>query len=142
MSFLAAALLAATPALDLEHPLGTYHPAWSYESGATAKVRELLDIKESDYRGRPLLHPKGLEALPRVAPADLRELVAALMSYHLRAAGVSVTEGVSVETPQDGAAENDSVSTETASSPTGIDGDDPQKEASYATATPATAAVS
>ena len=94
---LAMSLLVATPALELQHPLGVYHKEWSYESGAAARVREVLGTEETDYWGRVQLHPKGLEALPQVAPEDLRELVAALMIHHLRTGGM--IETVSMETP-------------------------------------------
>ena len=120
---LAAALLVATPVMELQHPFDAYHKEWSYESEAAAKIRELLGTEESDYRGRSVLHPKGLEALPQVAPEDLRELVAALMIHHLRTGGMieTVFETVSMETPP-APAEN---------------GTHPEKEASYATAMPA-----
>ena len=116
---LARSLLVATLALELQHPLGVYHKGWSYESGAAARVRELLGTEETDHWGRVQLHPKGLEALSQVAPEDLRELVAALMIHHLRTAGM--IETVSMETPP---------------SPVENNGHHPQKEASYATATP------
>lgn len=64
---------------------------------------ELLDMKAGkwDYRGRVELYPVSLEALPKVAPDDIRELIAALMTYHLRTAAMvePVSEGVSQDTP-------------------------------------------
>ena len=91
-------LLAATPELELQHPLGAYHEAFSYESGAAARVRELLGI-EGSYR-----NSAALKTLPDVALGDLRELAAALVAHHLRIAGK--LETVSRETPASAAGNN------------------------------------
>ena len=89
---MATSLLSAGPILELQHPLGAYHKAWSYESAASAKVRELLsvDLANRGYRGDPaaVLDP---ESVQRVKPGEVRQLVASLMAYHLRRAGKSAT---------------------------------------------------
>ena len=85
---MATSLLSAGPKLELQHPLGIYHKAWSYESAASAKVRGLLSagLVNDNYRGHPaaVLDP---EKVQRVKPGEIRQLVASLMAYHLRRAG-------------------------------------------------------
>ncbi len=91
---------AAQPVLEWLHPLGDYHEAWSYESGAVARVRELAEgqIDEEQYSYyRNARTVVDLAALDKVAPDDLRELVAALLTHHLRQAGKIDT--VSQESP-------------------------------------------
>ena len=82
---LAASLIAATPNLEWQHPIGARHEDWSYESGATAKVRGLLGAKAGADLWR-LGTEITLKDLSKVAPGDLRELVATLMTHHLRLA--------------------------------------------------------
>ena len=85
---MATALLSAGPVLELEHPFGIYHKAWSYESAASVKVRELLfvDLSTRGWRGDPaaVLGPEDVERLP---PGEVLQLVASLVAYHLRRAG-------------------------------------------------------
>ena len=85
---LATALLAAEPTLDWQHPLGTYHQDYSFESVATVRARELLSLElgTKGWRMEPGT-TVGLEALPGVEPGDLRELIASLLTHHLRVAG-------------------------------------------------------
>ena len=54
---LATSLIVATPALELQHPLGVYHQDCSYESRAAARIRELLGIEDSDNGGGPSCIP-------------------------------------------------------------------------------------
>ena len=86
---LATSLVAATPKFEMQHPVGEYHQDWSYESGATARARELLglELNTGGRNGAAYLENAALEALERVAPGDLRELVASLMVHHHRLAG-------------------------------------------------------
>ena len=100
---LATSLLAATPTLKWLHPLGVYHQNFSYESQATVKVRELLggevDVEVTAPWQRAIAPGTdvSLEDLSKVAPGDLRELVAALITHHLRRVDKVAT--VSRETP-------------------------------------------
>ena len=95
---LATELLAATPTLDWQHPLGSYHKDYSYEVASTARARELLSVEcgAKGWRMEPGT-AVGLESLKGVEPDHLRELVASLMTHHLRMAGQIDT--VSRETP-------------------------------------------
>ena len=85
---LATALLAAEPTLDWQHPLGNFHKEYSYESAATVRVRELLSLEcgTKGFRNEPGT-TVGLEALQGVKPGDLQELVASLITHHLRMSG-------------------------------------------------------
>ena len=98
---LATSLVVAMPTLEWLHPLGVYHKAFSYESQATVRVRELLGVEaEVPAPWQRMNGPSTevtLEDLSKVAPGDLRELVAALMTHHLRRVGKVDT--VSRETP-------------------------------------------
>ena len=98
---MAISLLSAGPILELQHPLGVYHKSWSYESAASAKVRELLsvDLAPRGYRGDPaaVLDPESVQG---AKPGEVRQLVASLMAYHLRRAGKFDTvlpEGTALE---------------------------------------------
>ena len=85
---LATALLAATPRLVLQHPFGVYQQDWSYESGAAARIREMLGIENPRIVGGLLdLDAESLDVVAKVGPGGLRELIANLMAYHLRLAG-------------------------------------------------------
>ena len=57
---------------------------WSYEAGATTRVREILGVELRTSRtGVHYLDDAGLKALEGVASrGDLRELVANLMVHH------------------------------------------------------------
>ena len=81
---LAVSLLSAQPYLEWEHPLGRPMEDWSYESGTVAMVNKLVATERYAIRGRTTVVDKTLES---AQPDDLRTLVAALMTYHLRAAG-------------------------------------------------------
>lgn len=90
---LATTLVAQTERLDLQHPFGRppgdYVDGWSYEAGATSRVREILGVELRTSRtGVHYLDDEGLKALEGVVSrGDLRELVANLMVHHLRLAG-------------------------------------------------------
>ena len=92
---LATSLLTAEPRLEWLHPTGAYHEDYSYESAAGTRARELLNLEaEADWRLQTRIE---LEALASVEPGEVRELVASLMTHHLRLAGRVGT--VSRETP-------------------------------------------
>ena len=89
---LATTLVAQTERLELQHPFGRppgdYVEGWSYEAGATTRVREILGMElRTGRNGVHYLDDQGLEALERVDRGELRELVANLMVHHLRQAG-------------------------------------------------------
>ena len=73
--------------------MGEYHEDWRYESGAVARIRDLVGSEhagvERVYRaGRPShATAVGLEYMDGAAPEDRRELIAALMVHHLRHSG-------------------------------------------------------
>ena len=91
---LATSLLRAEPRLEWLHPTGAYHKDFSYESAAGTRARELLNLEaESDWRLQTRIE---LEALASVEPGEVRELLASLMTHHLRLAGK--VETVSQET--------------------------------------------
>ena len=95
---LAASLLTARRALEWQHPLGVFHQEWSYESGPIARIRELPGLEDSTYERRDragLL--VDVDSLDGVAAEHLPELVAALVTHHLRQAGKM--QSVSPETP-------------------------------------------
>ena len=78
---------------------GEFLDGWSYESWATSKARETLGLElETGSRGVNYFDGKGMEALGRVEAGDLRELVANLMTHHLRQAGEIDAVSVSEET--------------------------------------------
>ena len=86
---LAVTLITARPDLEWQHPLGTFHEDWSYEAAPAARVRELTGSKsvgngERWDRRKTVID---LDSLQSVAPNELRELLAALMTHHLRLAG-------------------------------------------------------
>ena len=85
---LATALLAAEPTLEWQHPLGNFHKEYSYESAATVRVRELLSLEcgTKGWRNEPGT-TVDLDALRGVKPGDLKELVASLITHHLRMSG-------------------------------------------------------
>ena len=80
---LAASLLAAQPTLEWQHPLGTFHQDWSYESGTTVLVGGLVASERATSSGRTIVVD---ESLGSVEPEDIRKLIAALMVHHLRLA--------------------------------------------------------
>ena len=86
---LAVSLLAARPALEWQHPLGIFHEEWSYEAAPAARVRELTSGKSvgngSQWNQRKTVID--LDSLQSVTSGELRELLAALMTHHLRLAG-------------------------------------------------------
>ena len=95
---LALALIAVEPTLEWQHPFGRFHEGWSYESGAAVRVRELLGTAAVERYGRSGRSAVvDIESLQKVAPEDLREVVAAVMTHHLRQSGK--IETVSRETP-------------------------------------------
>ena len=95
---LAMSLLRAEPRLEWLHPTGAYHKDFSYESAAGTRARELLNLEaEADWRLQTRIE---LEALASVEPGEVRELLASLMTHHLRLAGK--VETVSQETPPSG----------------------------------------
>ena len=85
---LATALLAAEPILEWQHPLGNFHKEYSYESAATVRVRELLSLEcgTKGWRNEPGT-TVDLDALQGLKPGDLKELVASLITHHLRMSG-------------------------------------------------------
>ena len=86
---LAVSLLTARPALEWQHPLGIFHEDWSYEGAPAARVRELTGGESvgNGSQGNQRKTVIDLDSLQSVAPNELRELVAALMTHHLRLAG-------------------------------------------------------
>ena len=97
---LAASLIAGTERFELLHPFGSFHEDWSYEAGATSKVRDLLGMELQDsYYGAYLRNP-GVERLDGVDPSDIRELVASLTVHHLRAADRMDTVSQETEEPE------------------------------------------
>ena len=97
---LATVLMANIEKFEMLHPFGEYVEAWSYESSAVARVREILGIKSAYYtesgryhsaNGRHYLtdsrREEYLEALANINPGILRDLVANLLTYQLRQAG-------------------------------------------------------
>ena len=96
---LAIVLMAKTDKLELQHPFGEFLDGWSYESWAKSKAHETLGLElETGSRGVNYFDGKGMEALGRVEAGDLRELVANLMTHHLRQAGEIDAVSVSEET--------------------------------------------
>ena len=84
---MAVILVAQTGGVELQHPFGAFVPEWSYQAGATSRVLEILGLQlRQGYRGHHL-DGDGLKALEQVDTGDLRELVANLMTHHLRQAG-------------------------------------------------------
>ena len=84
---LAASLIAAGPTLEWQHPFGRFHEDWSYESGAVVRLQELLGAETVERYGRSGRSAVvDTESLQNVAPEDLLEAVAALMTHHLRLA--------------------------------------------------------
>ena len=88
---LATALAVADPALQWEHPVdGRYDKQWSYETETLQTVREILgkavSINHDQYgRHRGTVISLGA-GHPNVDSERVRELVARLMTYHLRSA--------------------------------------------------------
>ena len=82
---LAKALVAATPELDWQHPLKAFHEGWSYEPRTVTNIRDLLGLGDA-FRGS-VQCADAVQDLPQLAQGDLRELIASLMTYHLRVAG-------------------------------------------------------
>ena len=88
-----------TAKLELQNPFGAYQEKLSFEAGVTAKARELLGNEfKTGWHGVAYLEDVGMEALERVEQGDLRELVANLMTHHLRISGK--IETVSQGTPE------------------------------------------
>ena len=86
---LVVSLITAQPDLAWQHPLGTFHEDWSYEAAPAARVRELTG-GESVGNGSRWDRRKtviSLDSLQSVTSCELRELLAALMTHHLRLAG-------------------------------------------------------
>ncbi len=89
---LATALAVADPALQWEHPIdGRYDAQWSYETETLQTVREILGKAVSvnhDQYGRHRGTVLNLGAGHADVDSErVRELVARLMTYHLRSAG-------------------------------------------------------
>ena len=89
---LATTLVIQTEYLELQHPFGQpprdYVEDWSYEAGATTRIREILGVElRTSSTGVHDLGDNCLEALERVDRGELPELVANLMVHHLRLAG-------------------------------------------------------
>ena len=89
---MATTLVAQTECLELQHPFGRppgdYVEGWSYEAGATTRVREILGVElRTSSTGVHDLDDNCLEAVQRVNRGELPELVANLMVHHLRLAG-------------------------------------------------------
>ena len=96
---LAVSMLAAEPTLEWLNPLGVFHRDWSYETGAAARIRELLVVEAPNVRDH-WARSRGIvvdvEPIADLAAGEVRELVAALVTHHLRVAGKTAT--VSLET--------------------------------------------
>ena len=97
---LATVLVSAQTKLDWQHPFGEPFKKWSWETGAVARVCDLLRAEKPAFEqwGR---HPYGhaeidADSLQDVADGDLRDLVANLVVHHLRQSGR--LESVSRET--------------------------------------------
>lgn len=81
---LLSALLAATPWLEMWHPLGAYDEEFSQESPLTANVRQSLGVEGEYMWGRIALPDIDVDSiLERQVPG----LAASLMAYHLRRTG-------------------------------------------------------
>ena len=82
-------LIAAQPALLWVNPIGFSDRDWSHESGLIELVRDLVGTESLTINGNPV---EGygtvvdVDSLPPLAPERLRQLVAALMTHHLRQA--------------------------------------------------------
>ena len=80
--------LTAEPRLEWLNPLGAWHKDYSYESASTARARELLGLEPTtDHRGRSPQTYIDLAELASIETGNLRELVASLLTHHLRLAG-------------------------------------------------------
>ena len=87
---LAAALLAAQPQIQLEHPAGEPHKKWSYETASVATLRRMLGGTTPNFEryGR-----QGFGAfapdpdLGAIGEDYIRQLVAALLVHHLHQGG-------------------------------------------------------
>ena len=93
-------LVAAQPTLLWVNPLGFFDQDWSHESGLIELVHDLagtasLTMNSNRWDGGGTF--VDVDSLPPLAPEDLRQLVAVLMTHHLRLAGQ--LETVSRETP-------------------------------------------
>lgn len=92
---LATVIVDADARLDWQHPFGEPYKKWSWETGAAARIRELLRAKPPAFirHGRqPCGHAEiDPESLPKVADGDLRELVSHLVVHHLRQSGKLAT---------------------------------------------------
>ena len=87
---LAAALLAAQPAIQLEHPDGEPHKKWSYETASVATLRRMLGGTNPNFErygrgnyGAFVPDPD----LGAIGEDYIRELMAALMVHHLHQGG-------------------------------------------------------
>ncbi len=85
---LAASLVSAKRGLDLVHPMGDFHPKWTYESATVISIRELLGVAPPNLTDRynrsgPVMDIEGLDAL---SDDQVRRLAALLMAHHLRVA--------------------------------------------------------
>ena len=87
---LAAALLAAQPQIQLEHPAGEPHKKWSYETASVATLRRMLGGTT------PNFERYGRQGFGAFAPDPdlgamgedyIRQLVAALLVHHLHQGG-------------------------------------------------------
>ena len=89
---LAATLLAAQPAIQLDHPDGEPHKKWSYETSSVATLRRMLGGTNPNFErygrgnyGAFVPDPD----LGAISEEYIRELVAALMVHHLHQGGQS-----------------------------------------------------
>ena len=88
---LASSLIAAQPELELTHTLGVPHKKWSYKPVTVKYVTGMLVHKPAHFdryaRTEAGTVEVDLASLDEVPDADLLELTASLMTYHLRQAG-------------------------------------------------------
>ena len=87
---LAAALLAAQPEIQLEHPAGEPHKKWSYESASVVTLRRMLggttpNFERYGRQGFGAFEPD--PELGAVGEDYIRQLVASLLVHHLHQGG-------------------------------------------------------
>ena len=97
---LAMVLVSTETKLDWQHPFGEPFKKWSWETGAVARICDLLRAERpvfEQWERKPYGHAEiDPESLQEVVDGDLRDLVANLLVHHLRQAGK--LETVSPET--------------------------------------------
>ncbi len=103
---LATVIVSAEIRLDWQHPFGEPIKKWSWETGAVARICDLLRAEQPAFEqwGRkPYGHAEiDAESLQDVADGDLRDLVANLVVHHLRRSGkMETVSGERAQSPPD-----------------------------------------